>query len=349
MAGGRPIPDSQRVSGALHASAEGVWVASHSMPLTVAELGAMLRDDPVLAEAMRDKVPWIAITYPEEGAFQGDPGRGWSFVRNSDSEPDSIETQAFTREQRMLRVPELVGVEACRFVMVGAGSLGGTVALGLARAGAGELVIIDSDRYDINNAVRHELPASAAGMGKAVGVATLCEAANPFCDIRYDPRKLGETASPPATVELLSGATLVIETTGSAMVTRIVERYCRALEIPLLTASLTAGARGAEVLLLTPELCFGCFLDAQDNGEIEKPAVGEESLAVPVGCASATFLGAGFDATELSAVVARTAVRATGRTTYPELDYNWAVINFAQEPRWTQSLIEPNPNCPHRR
>jgi hypothetical protein len=104
--------DSRLVTrvGCLRASAEGVWVASHSMPLTVAELGTMLRDDPVLAEAMRDKAPWIAITYPEEGAFRGHPGRGWSFVRNSDNGPESIETQAFTREQRMLRVPELVGL-----------------------------------------------------------------------------------------------------------------------------------------------------------------------------------------------------------------------------------------------
>jgi hypothetical protein len=163
------------------------------------------------------------------------------------------------------------------------------------------------------------------------------------------PRKLGDTAGPRDTLEVLTGATLVIETTGSAMVTRIIERYCRALEIPLLTASLTAGARGADLVLLTPELCFECFLDAQDKGELEEPEVGEESLAVPVGCASPTFFGAGFDAAELAAVVARTAIRGTARTAYPALDYNWAVINFTGDRRWAQGVLEPNPGCSHWR
>jgi hypothetical protein len=69
---------------------------------------------------------------------------------------------------------------------------------------------------------------------------------------------------------------------------------------------------------------------------------------LPVGCADPAFSGAGFDASELASAVARMAIRATALTQYPPLDHNWAVINFTEEPHWTQGTIEPNATCGHR-
>lgn len=331
-----------------HTAGEGFWAAANSLPLTTNEMQSAFLADPVLAQAMGDGTHWLALTYPEEGAFRGEPARGWSFVEFSEAGPRLVQVQAYTLEQRMLRLPDLAGLESCRFVLVGAGSLGGSVALHLARAGAGNLTIADGDSYDINNSVRHELPARAAATGKAVAVTTQCEAANPFCHVTYVPQQLGAN-EPRITIDALTGATMVIETTGSDIVTRIMERYCRALGIPLLTGSLTAGARGADVLLLTPDLCFQCYLDAQHSGAIRKPQAGPEHEAVPVGCASPTFAGAGFDAAELAAVIARTAVAGCGTSSYPGLDYNWAVLNFTADPRWEAGIIEPDEGCTHHR
>jgi len=331
-----------------HAAGEGFWGAATSMPATTDEMQKMFLANPLLAHAMRNGTRWMALTYPEEGAFRGQPGRGWSFIEFSEAGPRLVQVQAYTFEQRMLRVPDLVGLQSCRFVLVGAGSVGGSVALHLARAGAGKLTIVDGESYDVNNSVRHELPACAAGMGKAVAIATQCEGANPFCEVGYLSQPLGE-GNPRLTTDALAKADMVIETTGSEMVTRIMERYCRALRIPLLTASLTAGARGADVLLLTPDLCFQCYLDAQDAGTIPMPDVGPAHEAVPAGCASPTFAGAGFDAAELAAVITRTAVAGVGKTFYPTLGYNWAVLNFTSDPRWRAGILEPDAGCTHHR
>jgi hypothetical protein len=69
----------------------------------------------------------------------------------------------------------------------------------------------------------------------------------------------------------------------------------------------------------------------------------------PLGCASPTFAGAGFDAAELAAVIARTAVSGCGSTTYPPLDYNWAALNFTTDPRWTAGVLDPDACCSHHR
>jgi hypothetical protein len=145
----------------------------------------------------------------------------------------------------------------------------------------------------------------------------------------------------------VDGAHVVIETTGSRSVTRVAERYCRVAGVPLLSASLTGGSRGGDMVLLRPDTCFDCFLLAQGSGAIPKPERGEQPLVIPVGCTDPAFSGTGFDSSTLASDVARMGIRATGLTDYPALDYDWAVLNFVSEPRWQQGSLVPDPACGH--
>ena len=177
------------------------------------------------------------------------------------------QTQALTPAERRLRLPELRGLEQAKVVLLGVGSLGSKVAIEMAKAGVGEIVLIDPDRYDVNNAVRHELPAWLAGTRKTRGMAVACTQNNPFCKLEWESRTIGrEQENAVRFLRRLDGAHLVVETTGSRSVTRVAERYCRIAGVPLLAASLTRGSRGGDMVLLRSETCFDCFFSLKRMG-----------------------------------------------------------------------------------
>jgi hypothetical protein len=311
--------------------------------------------DPVTAGDTSMPPQWIALTYREEGPTRGQWRRAWSFIEltGPDTVPPSAEhmpqTQALRAAERQLRLPDLRGIDQAKIVLVGLGSLGSKVAVEMAKAGVGEIVLIDPDRYDVNNAVRHELPVWLAGALKTHGVVLASQQHNPFCKVEWESRRIGVGQDGAVRfLRHLDGAHLVVETTGSRSVTRVAERYCRVASVPLLTASLTRGSRGGDMVLLRSEACFDCFRLAQESGEIPKPEEGEQTLVVPVGCTDPAFSGTGFDSSTLASDVARMSIRATGLTDYPALDHDWAVMNFVSEPRWQQGSLEPDPACGHR-
>jgi hypothetical protein len=300
------------------------------------------------------RAEWIAFTYPEQGPMRGQWRRGWTFIEltGPDTVPPTAErmpqTQALTLAERQLRLPELVGLEQAKIVVVGVGSLGSKIALELAKAGAGHLVLIDDDRYDVNNAVRHEMPAWQAGSRKTLGMAAACVNHNPFCNVEWENTRIGTGANRAVEfLRCLNGAHLVVETTGSRETTRVAQRYCRATGVPLLTASITQASRGGDLVLLTAADCFDCFLATQEAGKVPKPDAGEQPLVIPVGCIDPAFSGAGFDSSELASATARMAIRATGLCSYPPLDHNWAVANFTGNPRWIEGTLAPDPHCGH--
>lgn len=329
---------------------------------TANEIFALARErcpellDPVGVGTLGPSPPeWVAINFPGPGARAGEKRRRWGLIKLTGPQtvPPSAEAgwdvQALSFSERQLRTPELIGLERAKIALLGVGSLGSKVAIELAKAGCGKLVLVDPDTYDVNNAVRHELAPLHAGEGKATAMTRAVELTNPFCKAEPMAQTIGVGGPPVDFLRAIEGAALVIETTGARSTTRICERYCRIAGVPLLSASLTRGSRGGDMVLLDVEGCFDCFLLAQNAGEIPKPDAAEQDVVVPIGCADPAFSGAGFDASELSSVVARTAIRATGLTEYPALDHNWAVLNFAASPHWQQGTIKPDPRCRHER
>lgn len=74
--------------------------------------------------------------------------RSWLFfeiVRHGAGSVEStgkpIRAQALSKAVRDERIPELSGLDECCFVVVGGGSLGGPIAVELAKGGAGEITL----------------------------------------------------------------------------------------------------------------------------------------------------------------------------------------------------------------
>lgn len=297
---------------------------------------------------------WVAVTFIEEGPHVGEKRRAWVLLRvrvprRGDREVlGAVRAQALTPSERARRIPELAGLGDARVLVVGAGSLGGPVTLELAKAGVGHIGVIDKDFYDVNNAVRHVTTTRYAGMDKERALVLDARNLNPFIEVRSHRLNVGgDTPNGVRLDELLSEADLVIDTTGSQSVARVLQRRCREQGKPLVLAALTAGSYGGEVALFAPDgPCFLCFVLAQDAGDIPTPAEGPRSNVTPVGCSHPAFSGAGFDATALAALAARTAVCATGRSQYPPLQYSYVIVNFRGEHPWRQGKLKRRPGCP---
>lgn len=319
-------------------------------PTPIARLGRRLKEKKGLPLA--DTV--VGMTFMEQGPTRDEERRNWMFAeieQRRGYQPALrrllLPAQALSPLERQRRIPELAGLEHVQIVVVGAGSVGAPIALDLAKASVGRLDLIDYDGYDVNNAVRHVLETDLAGEPKATAVATKCRALNPFVAAHGHVVALGYSRDAHALFdELLSTATLVVETTGAATVGRFVSGRARAAGVPVVVAGLTAASYGADVLTIRPDgPCFDCFPLAQDDGSMSRPPAGSRSAVTPIGCRHPAFVGAGFEATELAAIATRAAVRATGLTDYPSTTSNWVVLDFRGDPHYQEGKLDVHPEC----
>lgn len=288
---------------------------------------------------------WSGLTFMDDGPRRGERHRAWIFARREGGSDKIVGTQALSRPVRQLRIRELHGLDNARGVVVGAGSVGGHVAVELARASFGRLDIVDNDDYDLNNGVRHVLQANEAGRNKAQAVAELARASSPFTDAVGHDEAVGRSEGARRRVlEMVGAASVVIDATGSRNVTRLLHRICAAAGVPLISGALSPGGRGARILVLRGfRPCLDCFYSDES---IPIPDSDPVANTTPYGCSHPAASCAPFDVSELASNIARCAVRCVPRLRYPRLDFDWAVMNFCRsENRWAQGLLEPQADC----
>lgn len=296
---------------------------------------------------------WIGVRFEEEGPRRDERRLGWVFAqaaleRRRQPIFSLYAAQALTIGERQRRIPELQGLQWARVVLVGAGSVGASVALELTRATAGVVDIYDNDFYDVNNSVRHVLPISDTGLAKAAAIAQQCSKLNPFARITPHVATVGaqsdeELAAMRASIE---AAAVVIDTTGVPSVSRVLQRQAASAGVPLITASLTAGGFGGELLISRAGgPCRDCLALAQRDGVVPVPIAATESNVTPVGCSDPAFIGAGFEASELAAVVARTAAGLIPQSAYPRADFDWMILNFRTRESRLLGRLEVHHDC----
>lgn len=348
--------------------ATGRWAAI-DRPLAATDIDRVLHGALVLLKAEADAVPraagrrrtrpggttvWAGLTFFEQGPGRGQQRRAWLFYEGKTGPRGGIEeagipvkSQALSRAAREERMPELRGLAERRFLVVGAGALGGALVAELAKAGVGRIDVADQDVYDLNNGVRHVLPASAAGLAKVEALAAFANALNPFTDIAGHEFYLGGGEDERRRLEeLIATADVVIDTTGAHQVTRLLHQRCvEAGGRPLVSAALSIGGFGGRIVVLRqPSPCFDCY---RADASVVWPLEGPESNQTPYGCSHPAASCAGFDALELVASLVRTTVRVSEAVSYPELDFDWATVNFRPGgPRWSQGRLTLQAECP---
>lgn len=108
--------------------------------------------------------------------------------------------------------PRFSALSVATVVVLGCGSVGGPVALALAEAGVGRIVIIDPDTLHSANVGRHPLGADSVGLNKALALARLIRVRFPHINVKAHPRRWEDVAH--AEPELLSGCNLIVSAMG---------------------------------------------------------------------------------------------------------------------------------------
>jgi molybdopterin-synthase adenylyltransferase len=165
-------------------------------------------------------------------------------------------------------------------LIVGLGGLGCPVALYLAAAGVGRLVLADGDSVELSNLQRQVAHGqSDIGRNKAESAAQSIEVINPETEVEVHPQRLSAAELP----ALVAGVDLVVDATDNYPVRFALNRACIAAKVPLVSGA--AVRSEGQVSVFDPHRggpCYRCLyptegaetaLSCSDSGVLA-PVVG---------------------------------------------------------------------------
>lgn len=263
------------------------------------------------------------------------------------------------------RAPMLRPLRQKSVLLVGAGAIGSPVALQLARAGVGKLIIIDNDHVQVGNTPRWALGWQSAGVLKTDALESYIQREYPYTKIETITLQLGvpfvseERPSQYTTVsDALSTADLVIDASAHQRVTHFLADLAMEHKTPFLWLTLTSGAAGGVVGRILPTTtagCWHCYQHRLSDGTIQKPPDYSDKEIQPAGCAQPTYIGAGIDSDEVPLLASRLAVATLCRNDhainrYKDFAWDVAVVKLAEEnnpttPTWTTYKLKQHNNC----
>ncbi|HMJ33975.1 MAG TPA: ThiF family adenylyltransferase [Baekduia sp.] len=338
------------------------WILEHHPDLLSRPVPRRLRGKGRIPQPPRVEI--AALTFPEEAGADGSERQAWLFLYvDHGVKPEAralLHAQHLDERELRRRTPELGGLARARVVVAGAGTMGAHVAVELAKAGVGRFDILDFDRLELGNIVRHRLDLGSVGDPKAEAVASACQRSNPYCEAEGHHLRFGEDEWPAGrsplerVAALLDGAHLLVEATGSHQVAQFLGRVAGEADVPMVSGWMTDGLVGAEFVRCLPgrTACFTCLTTAHRTGALPQADRGIGASVVVQGCSHPTVSGAGLDATEAAAILTRMAVGTLAPAGgYPDADWDYAAVSFrrrpddAERPRMAVASLPLNPDC----
>jgi molybdopterin/thiamine biosynthesis adenylyltransferase len=169
----------------------------------------------------------------------------------------SVPPEHFARIAGRVNVPLLA---TKLVVIIGVGTVGSQIARELANSGVRRLLLIDDDRLEEPNLIRHALPREYLGMNKAEAMTLYLAAQVPTLRPTALPRKVDGAMSDDELDQLLNDADLIIAATDEREAQRQIARRALALDIPAIFPALY-GDNGGEVFVQRSPRnpCFFCW------------------------------------------------------------------------------------------
>jgi molybdopterin/thiamine biosynthesis adenylyltransferase len=265
-----------------------------------------------------------------------------------------------------VRAPELAPLATKTVAQFGLGCVGAPSALEFARAGIGNLRILDHDIVDPGTEVRWPFGLSAAGRKKVDVIADFVAREYPHAKVVTLDRKLGgvRTILPPGGSELdvldkaVSGASLIYDATAEIGVQHLLSDVARDARLPYVCVDGTFGGWGGRVCCIRPGRTAGCWLCYQaaiTDGTIEAAPAKREDGIQPPGCGDPTFTGAGFDLSQVALAGVRVAVSTLCEGAahgYPTAHWDVLIISFRDgdgrliAPTSRAYTLQKHPKCP---
>lgn len=313
----------------------------------------------------------LGVIFPEEHGWR--PERlsdGWVFLVHtlprSGKGKKSI-TAAFVRagragrEDLAARVPEIRALAERRVALFGLGGLGAPGAVELARAGVGDLRLLDGDYVDPATGRRWQLGIPAAGLDKVAALKGFLEWNYPYTRVTSSALRLGEPEAGPLELEtlerMLDNVDLVYDATAERGLQHLLSDLARERDIPYMCLWATPGAWGGVVARVRPAVggCWMCLQYALTDGTICSPPADPAGSVQPAGCASPTFTGTAFDLQQVALTAVRLAVStltSDDASGYPDAPWGVGVLSLRDPasgrqvpPTWVTYPLERHPEC----
>ncbi len=248
--------------------------------------------------------PWHAVVFPDESGNRKTERYSWLiFKREKNLSLSPVEAVTYRPSEREARVPGLGILRGKRIAIFGCGSIGSKIAANLASTGASHFLLVDKDKMEPQNSVRHECGVDQFGRTKVHALALRLQTLNPdTCEenclstIEGDPFKGLNPESMRKVYEMISDCDLLINATGHSGVPRIVNEFSKQFSIPSLHVTVTNGAWSGEIVRYIPGKtpCWLCFQESF-GGEGPPGEKSPEGLTFGPGCDQPTFTGTSYD------------------------------------------------------
>lgn len=288
--------------------------------------------DPTMREWLKAKETWpktryvglSAVIFPEEVQHRvfadGWATLQWLSPRLKKGQVHQA-VGSFVRTSRAGLVDLAARMPAGRFLenssvlIAGAGAIGAPVALELARAGVGRLILVDHDIADPATIRRWPIGVSAFGERKVAVLKEVIEREYPWTAVTEERIRIGGTEDPSEgpkqgekLAELIDQANLVVDCTIELGVNHLLSEMARVREKTFVIGSATPGGWGGRVSAFPKgSPCWLCYREALYGADpVPAPPHDPAGELQPPGCADPTFTGSAFDLAEVSLELVRT-------------------------------------------
>lgn len=228
--------------------------------------------------------PWIRGVHDESGALTFFIVEG-GMETPIHSEPYALQQEIFSRNAGLM---ESDWMRNKCVIISGCGSVGGTMALQLARSGVGKFVLVDSDCVEIHNICRHCCNLTDLGRYKVDAVADRILQINPNAEIRKFRSLIQDVCLDDYADWLSPRDALFIGTCDNRIGNAYANDIAISVGAPFLSLGFMARAWGGEIFIFLPErhdVCYRCafrnqidravraehllnYMDADDVGRV---------------------------------------------------------------------------------
>jgi adenylyltransferase/sulfurtransferase len=242
---------------------------------------------------------------------------------------DDAELQRYSRHILLPQI-DIAGQEkllAARVLVIGMGGLGSPVAMYLAAAGVGRLVLVDHDNVDLTNLQRQIVHGTdRLGEKKVISAARTLTALNPLVVINVVDHKLSETELS----EQVRLADVVVDASDNFATRHLVNRACVRAKTPLVSGAVVRfdGQVSVFDLRRADSPCYRCLYG--EDGEPDEPC------AVFGVLASAPGIIGSIQATEALKLLLDIGEPLVGRL----------LLFDALAMEWRTVKLKKDPNCP---
>ncbi len=312
-------PDWHDGPGAVAAYIEGLVRSRHD--LTDADLGAR---------------PLLGLV--SAGSSVDPTWQEWLFLRRTATgEPAFGDVEHVFEDSFSVRAPYAEQLADQRVAIVGCGSLGWPIAIGLARAGVRHFSLFDADRLRAGNLARL---GAQLGQVRELKVEALADALRQVASgVTVETRAtfIGDFIGARALVQ--ARPTLIVDSAADEATPNEVNAAALSLGVPALYAWMTRGVRSARIFRVVPGKtpCYACVANARPRSLVEETRSDAHEFI---------WIGANFNIDPIGAAGVRMAVRTLAQDPVDETNPDHLVLRVGGPVPLPETLrFERDPNC----